>query len=72
MLGEFTHYFEDFMVDKVKELLNYAGEPRYLLYGSDWPLSSMASYLNFAAKLELTEHSRDLLMFRNAQALFKI
>jgi uncharacterized protein len=72
VLGEFTHYFEDFMVDKVKELLNYAGEPRYLLYGSDWPLSSMGSYLNFAAKLELTEHSRELLMFRNAQALFKI
>jgi uncharacterized protein len=41
------------------------------LYGSDWPLSSMESYLNFAAKLELTQHSRELLMFRNAQALFK-
>ena len=72
VLGEFTHYFEDFMADKVKEFLNYAGEPRYLLYGSDWPLSSMDSYLNFAAKLELTQHSRELLMFRNAQALFKI
>lgn len=72
VLGEFTHFFEDFMVDKVREFLNYAGEPRYLLYGSDWPLSSMDSYLNFAAKLELTQHSRELLMFRNAQALFKI
>ena len=72
VLGEFTHYFEDFMADKVKEFLNYAGEPRYLLYGSDWPLSNMDSYLNFAAKLELAQHSRELLMFRNAQALFKI
>lgn len=72
VLGEFSHYFEDFMVDKVTEFLNYAGEPRYLLYASDWPLSSMESYLNFAAKLELTQHSRELLMFRNAQALFKI
>ena len=60
------------MADKVKEFLNYAGEPRYLLYGSDWPLSNMDSYLNFAAKLELAPHSRELLMFRNAQALFKI
>ncbi|HEY3094879.1 MAG TPA: amidohydrolase family protein [Nitrososphaera sp.] len=72
VLGEFTHYFEDYMVDKVREFLNYAGEPRYLLYGSDWPLSSMDSYLNFAAKLELTQHSRELLMFRNAKSLFKI
>ncbi|OLE45271.1 MAG: amidohydrolase, partial [Thaumarchaeota archaeon 13_1_20CM_2_39_11] len=43
VLGEFSHYFEDYMVDKVREFLNYAGEPRYLLYGSDWPLSSMDS-----------------------------
>jgi predicted TIM-barrel fold metal-dependent hydrolase len=72
VLGEFSDYFENFMVDKVTEFLNYAGEPRYLLYGSDWPLSSMESYLNFASKLKLTQHSRELLMFRNAQALFKI
>jgi predicted TIM-barrel fold metal-dependent hydrolase len=72
VLGEFSDYFEDFMVDKVTEFLNYVGEPRYLLYGSDWPISSMQSYLNFSAKLKLTQHSRELLMFRNAEALFKI
>ena len=72
VLGEFSEYYEDFMVDKVTEFLNYAGEPRYLLYGSDWPLSSMESYLDFATKLKLTQHSRELLMFKNAQDLFKI
>lgn len=72
VLGEFSDYFEDFMVDKVTEFLNYVGEPLYLLYGSDWPISSMESYLNLAGKLKLTPHSRELLMFRNAQALFKI
>jgi predicted TIM-barrel fold metal-dependent hydrolase len=72
VLGDFTHYYEEFMVDKVAEFLNYAGEPRYLLYGSDWPISNMESYLNFVAKLELTSHSREQLMYRNAKALFKI
>jgi predicted TIM-barrel fold metal-dependent hydrolase len=72
VLGDFTHYYEEFMVDKVAEFLNYAGEPKYLLYGTDWPISNMESYLNFVAKLELTSHSRELLMFRNAKALFKI
>jgi len=72
VLGDFTHYYEEFMVDKVAEFLNYAGEPRYLLYGSDWPISNMESYLNFFAKLELTSHSREQLMYRNAKALFKI
>ena len=72
VLGDFTHYYEEFMVDKVAEFLNYAGEPKYLLYGSDWPISNMESYLNFVAKLKLTDHSRELLMYKNAKELFKI
>lgn len=72
VLGKFSDYYENLMVDKVTELLNYAGEPRYLLYGTDWPISSMESYLNFAAKLKLTPDSCELLMYRNAQELFKI
>lgn len=72
VLGDFTHYYEEFMVEKVAEFLNYAGEPKYLLYGTDWPISNMESYLNFVAKLELTPHSRELLMYKNAKSLFKL
>lgn len=72
VLGEFTHYYEEFMADKIAELLNYAGEPRYLLYGTDWPISDMESYLKFVAGLELSEYARELMMFRNSERLFKL
>lgn len=72
VLGDFTQFYEEFMADKIIELLNYAGEPRYLLYGTDWPISNMESYLKFVAGLNLSEHTRELLMYKNAASLFKI
>jgi len=72
VVGSFDHFFEKMMKDKVAELINYAGEPRYLLYGTDWPISSMDSYLNFVAKLTIKKEFRDNLMYKNAKELFKI
>lgn len=72
VVGSFDHFFEKMMKDKVAELINYAGEPRYLLYGTDWPISSMDSYLNFVAKLNIKKEFRDNFMYKNAKQLFKI
>lgn len=64
---------EKYLVKRVIELLNYVGrEPRYLLYGTDWPISDMGIYLKFIQKVELNTHDRDLIMFKNAKALFGI
>jgi len=71
-VGEFDHFFEKIMREKVAELINYAGEPRYLLYGTDWPISDMGSYLDFVVKLKLKTNFRDELMYKNAKKLFKI
>jgi hypothetical protein len=60
------------MKEKVAELINYAGEPKYLMYGTDWPISTMDSYLNFVAKLNIKKEYRDLLMYKTAKNLFKI
>jgi hypothetical protein len=72
VVGDFDHYFEKMMKEKVAELINYAGEPKYLLYGTDWPISTMDSYLNFVAKLKIRREYRDLLMYKNAKDLFRI
>lgn len=72
VVGDFDHYFEKMMRDKVAELINYAGEPSYLLYGTDWPICSMDSYLNFVAKLKMKKEFRDMLMYKNAKKLFRI
>lgn len=72
VIGSFDHFFEKMIKEKVAELINYAGEPKYLLYGTDWPISTMDSYLNFVAKLRIKREFRDLFMFQNAKELFKI
>jgi uncharacterized protein len=72
VIGSFDHFFEKMMKEKVAELINYAGEPKYLLYGTDWPISTMDSYLNFVAKLNIKQEFRDLFMHKNAKDLFKI
>jgi len=56
----------------VTELLDYIGEPRHILYGTDWPISDMGLYHNFVQKIELSPQDRDLLMFKNAKVLFGI
>lgn len=71
-VGKFNHFFEKIIIEKVVELIDYAGEPRYLLYGTDWPISDMDSYLSFVANLKLKPKFRDELMFKNAKKLFKI
>jgi uncharacterized protein len=71
-VSEFTSSAETHYIMKIKELLNYVGAQHHLLYGSDWPISDMSSYLSFVEKLELDQESSDLLMFKNAQSIFKL
>ncbi|MDQ6723684.1 MAG: amidohydrolase [Thermoproteota archaeon] len=72
IVGNFTLSGEIHYSNKIKEILNYVDNPHHLLYGSDWPISSMKSYTNLVQKLELDKDSFDLLMFRNAKSIFKI
>jgi len=71
-VGDFTLSVESQYLAKIKELLNYVGAPHHLLYGSDWPISSMSSYLILAQKLQLDQESSDLLMFKNTKSVFKL
>lgn len=72
VLGDFEDRFEKFMLEQIREMIMYAGEPRYLLYGTDWPISSMESYRSFMNGLELTDKAREMIMWKNAAKLFKI
>jgi len=72
VLGDFSDRFEQFMLEQVREMITYAGEPRYLLYGTDWPICTMESYLKFVKSLDLDEDEREMVLWRNAAELFKI
>lgn len=72
VLGDFEDRFEKFMLSQVREMILYAGEPRYLLYGTDWPISNMATYIRFMNGLGLSDAALNMIMWRNAAQLFKI
>jgi uncharacterized protein len=72
VLGAFTEAFEDYMEEQIKEVILYAGEPRKFLYGSDWPICSMKSYVEFVRQLELPDSDLRMIMYENARTLFKL
>src|SRR5919205_3152017 len=69
-VGNFTPANEIHYKNKIKELLDYLPEQHSLLYGTDWPISNMNSYIDFVKKLELSQEALQLLMFKNAKSLF--
>ena len=71
-LGQFEERFERFMLSQVHEVIAFAGDPSKLLYGTDWPIADMGSYVRFVNNLQLTEEENDLIFWRNAARLFRI
>jgi uncharacterized protein len=72
ILGEFTEAFEDFMEEQIGEVILYAGEPRKFLYGSDWPICSMKSYVEFVRQLKLSPPDLHAIMYENSRQLFRL
>ncbi len=72
-LGDFHYEFERYMVQRVKDLIMYMGDPgRQLMYGTDWPLAGMGTYLRFFDGLELPDEARENIAWRTAARLFRI
>jgi uncharacterized protein len=59
------------LVSKVKELFNYVSNPHRVIFGTDWPISDIRSYLKLVSKLGLSQTDMELLMFENANKIFK-
>ena len=72
VLGEFTDAFEDYMTEENRDVILYAGDPRSFLFGTDWPICSMQSYVSFVAQLGLAPEAYLGLMYENARTLFKL
>jgi len=71
-LGGFTDRFEAYMRQQLKEMILWGVEPSKVLYGTDWPLATMESYLQFVDELRLPARDKDQMLFQNAAALFKL
>ena len=59
------------MKNRIQELYVYSS-PRKLLYGTDWPLASMKTYVNFTKSLGIAKRDLDYVFYKNAVELFKL
>lgn len=71
-LGAFEERFERFALGKVNEALAYINDPTKLLFGSDWPISDIGSYLGFVQQLDATPEEKEGLLWRNAARVFRL
>ncbi len=71
-LGDFSDRFEAYMRQQLKEMLLWGVNPRKVLFGTDWPLATMESYLQFVEELKLQPKDRELMLWQNAAALYKL
>jgi len=72
VLGNFSDRFEAYMRKQFEEMLLWGVDPHKVLYGTDWPISSMESYLEFMEEIKLPAKDRELILYKNAAALFKL
>lgn len=72
VLGNFSDRFEAFMRQQFKEMVSWGINPEKVLYGTDWPISSMESYLQFMDELPLPPADKELMLSENARRLYKL
>ena len=72
-LGDFHYEFERYVVQRVKDMITYMGDPgKQLMYGTDWPLAGMRTYRKFFDGLELPDDQKENIAWRTAARLFRI
>ena len=70
VLGDFSDRFELYMQRQLQDMLLFGVEPSKVLYGTDWPIASMESYLDFVKELNIPEADRRRILWDNAAGLF--
>ncbi|MGH7561937.1 MAG: amidohydrolase family protein [Gemmatimonadales bacterium] len=69
-LGDFTDRFEGWIHGQLKEMLLYGVEPDNVLFGTDWPISSMDSYVEFIGQLATPRRDKEKILWENAVRIF--
>ncbi len=72
VLGIFNQELMEYYEDKILDFIKYIGHPCRMLFGTDWPICDIESYINFFNNLKINSDCRELLMFKNAKKIFKI
>lgn len=70
-IGKVDKAYEREITKKIRYALNYVGDPKKFVYGSDWPLISMTSYIKMMKKIIPFKLHKDI-FYNNALELFNL
>ena len=71
VLGDIAEGFEAWLRQQMIEILQFAGDPDKLLYGTDWPIVNMGPYLKLMDSLDLEPEAKEKIMWRNTVKVFR-
>ncbi|MBM3815147.1 MAG: hypothetical protein FJW20_26325 [Acidimicrobiia bacterium] len=71
-LGNFSDRLESYMRKQLEEMLLYGVNPDKVLFGTDWPISSMESYLQFIDELKIPDKDKRKMLFDNSAKLYRL
>ena len=71
-LGAFEDRFEVYLRRQVQEMMLYGVEPSRVLFGTDWPIASMESYITFMQELAIPEADKRKILAENSIQLFRL
>ena len=72
VLGDFSDRFEEYMRRQLQEMLVWGMNPAKILFGTDWPISSMESYLRFMDELRMPAKDKRMILAENAARVFRL
>lgn len=72
VLGNASDRFEKFMRTQLQATLLSGVEPRKAPFGTDWPISSMETYLELMEELKVREADKRKMMDENSARLFRL
>jgi uncharacterized protein len=70
VLGDFSDRFEGYMRKQLEEMLLYGVDPGSVLYGTDWPISSMETYLKFMDEIKIPNDEKKKIYWNNSAEIF--
>jgi uncharacterized protein len=71
-LGRFEERFEQYMLQQLRQVIAFAGDPSSLLFGTDWPICDIPSYIRFVHQLGLSEEETEQIFWRNTVRIFRL
>jgi predicted TIM-barrel fold metal-dependent hydrolase len=72
VLGNFSDRFEEYMRKQLQEMILFGVEADNVLFGTDWPISSMESYIEFMDELKIPPRDKKKIFSENTMKIFRL